>query len=67
MKANDWQTRFGAKRRAIDRALLAECERAIGLEENPQASTQPKPANGRSAAISEAILGAIAKAFDRLN
>jgi hypothetical protein len=26
---NDWQARFGAKRRAIDRAILAEAERTI--------------------------------------
>ena len=23
---NDWQTRYGKKRRAIDKAILAECE-----------------------------------------
>ena len=33
MKNNTWQARFGAKRRAIDKALLAEAERAIGAEE----------------------------------
>ena len=55
MKVNDWLSRFGAKRRATDRTLLAECERAIGLEESA-GQQQPKPANGRSAAISEANL-----------
>lgn len=33
MRRNDWQRRFGARRRAIDRALLEELERQIGLEE----------------------------------
>jgi hypothetical protein len=28
-KKNDWQTRFGLRRRQIDRAILAECERTI--------------------------------------
>ena len=66
MKANDWLSRFGAKRRAIDRALLAEAERAIGLEES--AGLQPaKTSQGPSAAVSEANRAAIAKAFDLLN
>lgn len=29
----DWQTRFGAKRRAIDKAILAECEKQIIRED----------------------------------
>jgi hypothetical protein len=33
MRRNDWQKRFGAARRAIDRKLLEELERQIGLEE----------------------------------
>ena len=66
MKVNDWLSRFGAKRRAIDRALLAECERAIGLEE--RGGLQPaKTSQGPSAAVSEANRAAIAKAFDLLN
>jgi hypothetical protein len=66
MKVNDWLSRFGAKRRVIDRALLAECERAIGLEE----SAGPPPAKtsqGPSAINFEANRAAIAKAFDLLN
>ena len=52
MKANDWHSRFGAKRRAADRALLAECERAIGLEEPAGPHTaktrqRPSAANSR--------------------
>lgn len=33
MARNDWERRFGRRRRAIDRALLEELERRIGLEE----------------------------------
>ena len=29
IKKNDWQSRYGKKRRQIDRALLAEFERTI--------------------------------------
>ena len=29
----DWQARYGARRSAIDQALLAECERQIEAEE----------------------------------
>ena len=32
-RGNDWERRFGRRRREIDRALLAEIERQIGLEE----------------------------------
>ena len=32
-RGNDWERRFGRRRRAIDRALLGELERQIGLEE----------------------------------
>jgi hypothetical protein len=32
-RGNDWERRFGRRRRAIDRALLEELERQIGLEE----------------------------------
>lgn len=33
MRANEWQRRYGARRRAIDRGILAEVERQIELEE----------------------------------
>jgi hypothetical protein len=32
-----WEQRFGARRRAIDRALLAECERQITAQERAKA------------------------------
>ena len=63
-RKNEWISRYGAKRRAIDRALLAECERAIGLEES--AGLQPAKTSQRpSAAVSEDPRAAIARAFGR--
>jgi hypothetical protein len=35
---NEWEQRFGAKRRAVDRALLAEFERQIAREEKAAAA-----------------------------
>jgi hypothetical protein len=32
-RGNDWERRFGRRRRAIDRALLEELERQIASEE----------------------------------
>lgn len=32
-RGNDWERRYGRRRRAIDRALLEELERRIELEE----------------------------------
>jgi hypothetical protein len=34
---NMWEQRFGAKRRAIDHTLLAECERQIAAQEHARA------------------------------
>ena len=31
--ANEWERRFGARRRAADKKLLADLERQIGAEE----------------------------------
>ena len=64
MKANDWQMRFGARRRAIDRAILAECERAIGLKERAGLHTA-KTSQRPSAAVSEDPRAAICRAFGR--
>ena len=33
MKRNDWQAKYGAKRRAIDKAILQEAERAVYIVE----------------------------------
>jgi hypothetical protein len=64
MKVNDWLSRFGAKRRVIDRALLAEAERAIGLEERGGLHTA-KTSQRPSAAVSDDPRAAIARAFGR--
>ena len=65
-KQNAWASRYGAKRRAIDRALLAECERAIGLEEKsaPQRLKTETPPSAVNSGLSERER--IAKAFGRL-
>ena len=63
-RKNEWASRFGAKRRATDRALLAECERAIGLEEK-SAPQRPKTEPPPSAAVSDDPRVAIARAFGR--
>lgn len=69
MKRNDWQIRFGAARRALDRKLLAEWERNYGDMplEGPQ-----MPQDGRidfeatkTAAKPSVDRGAIARAFGR--
>ena len=61
---NEWAIRFAAARRATDRALLAECERAIALEEK-SAPQQPKTETPPSAAVSDDPRAAIARAFGR--
>ena len=71
--SNDWQKRFGAARRAIDRAILAECERRIAAEDRQatetgsgrprtdfRRQTPAEPETGASEARS-----AIARAFGR--
>ena len=70
-----WEQRFGARRRAIDRALLAECERQIAAQEratSPQdgrwGSAPPDPetaADGQRARLDQAARTAIACAFGR--
>ena len=64
MKKNEWASRFAAKRRAADRALLAECERAIGLEERAGLHTA-KTSQRPSAAVSDDPRAAICRAFGR--
>ena len=61
---NDWELRFGNKRRRIDRDLLAEAERQIAREERlipdtPNAKP-PRALNGEE-------LNRIARAFGRLS
>ena len=63
-KKNEWASRFGAKRRATDKAYCAEAERAIGLEESGGLHTA-KTSHRPSAAVSEDPRAAIARAFGR--
>jgi hypothetical protein len=65
MKRNEWASRFGAKRRATDRAILAECERAIALEEKsaPQRPKTETPSSVANFGLSER--DRIARAFGR--
>ena len=59
---NDWELRFGNKRRRIDRDLLAETERQIAREERPIPDT-PNPTPPR--ALNGEKLNRIARAFGR--
>jgi hypothetical protein len=65
---NGWEAKFGCRRRAIDRALLAECERAINEPSKPQdgrwGSPAPKTPEQASWLASEAR-ERIARAFGR--
>jgi hypothetical protein len=47
MAVNEWQARYGKKRRAIDHALLAECERQIAREERANPIPQIDRDNAR--------------------
>ena len=60
MRKNEWATRFGAARRAADKAYCAAAERAIALEGSQTAKTAPPPPVGNSEARE-----AIARAFGR--
>ena len=66
-----WEQRFGAKRRAIDRALLAECENALGepqISQNNHSSAGPPNTaknSGRLSPLDHDARTAIAKAFGR--
>lgn len=46
---NTWEQRFGAKSRAIDRALLTECERQIAREERATIALNPTASVDRDA------------------
>jgi hypothetical protein len=58
-RANDWQSRFGAARRAKDRAYCQEAERAIAAEERAKLGKA-----GQSWCDAD-TRAAIAKAFGR--
>ena len=46
-RGNDWERRFGRRRRAIDRALLEELERQIALEEETREAVERREALAR--------------------
>jgi len=67
---NHWQKQFGARRREIDRKILAEAEAAIGLEEKsgPQTAKNETPPSAASVEAPELINEEalrIARAFGR--
>jgi hypothetical protein len=70
-KGNDWERRFGRRRRAIDRAVLEAAERAIAAEEGAYGPSRLDAlASRRAAAEAEAAEElerrvAIARAFGR--
>jgi hypothetical protein len=56
---NSWEQRYGVKRRAIDRALLAEAERAL---DEPQDAPQQTP---KAIGLNSDQRARIARAFGR--
>ena len=67
---NHWQKQFGARRREIDRKILAEAEAAIGREEKsgPQTAKNKTPPSAASVEAPEPINEEalrIARAFGR--
>jgi hypothetical protein len=62
MTKSDWASRFALKRRAIDRAILAECERQIAQEaqDGPRGHEAINPSPDP-----ESPAEAIARAFGR--
>ena len=65
MAVNEWQARYGKKRRAIDRALLAECERRLASEERAANTTHNNTNAERLSPLDHSARAAIALAFGR--
>jgi hypothetical protein len=75
MTINEWEKTYGARRRAIDSEILAECERQIAAQERarlPQGghwdAIPPHPetaVNSQRARLDQAARTAIARAFGR--
>jgi hypothetical protein len=65
MKTNDWVKRFGAKRRALDRALLAECERTISQADLREIELEVEREERARARLDDEARMAIARAFGR--
>jgi hypothetical protein len=47
-RGNDWERRFGRRRRAIDRKLLEELEAAIAAEEREREAREQREAIARA-------------------
>jgi hypothetical protein len=47
-RGNEWERRFGRRRRSIDRALLEELERQIALEEREREAREQRDAIARA-------------------
>jgi hypothetical protein len=66
---NGWEKAFGARRRAIDRSLLVECERQIAAQEHAtlaqDARWGPKAIHTPPERLDQAARAAIARAFGR--
>ena len=58
---NEWQACYSGRRRAIDKALLEECERQIAQEER----SIPDPVNPTPPVDRDDMRLAIARAFGR--
>ena len=65
MKTNTWLQKFGAKRRAIDKALLAECEKTICQADLRDIELDIEREERQRARIDAQAREAIAKAFGR--
>jgi hypothetical protein len=47
-RGNDWERRFGRRRRAIDRAVLEAAERAIAAEDREREAREQREAIARA-------------------
>jgi hypothetical protein len=65
MRKNSWASVFGPKRRAIDKALLAECEKTICQADLRDIELDIEREERQRARIDNQAREAIAKAFGR--
>jgi hypothetical protein len=62
---NQWEALYGEKRRAIDRALLAECENALDEPQAASKATQTPKAIELASSLNSDQRTRIARAFGR--
>lgn len=65
MKRNEWQARFGAARRATDKALLQECERSLHGSAALDEDARKLESMGQDAGISNADILAMIEQDER--